>query len=317
MSNIDVVIMAAGKGTRMQSSMPKVLHRLGGRALLQHVIDTAKHIQARRMVVITGHGAEQGEFGGKRTEQDFVELNQLGVEMASLADNAALRKELRGLGVAVRRGHPRRRIGRDRVAQHVPRGALGRERGRTVQFWGDILLEDLALAQDAPADAVPVVWGYDAGHPFKEQCGRLRELGRAYLACCPDEEREILVESLRKSTNPEDKPANLEATVAGVRAFVAKHGYAIRDPQVEPKSSSTIAMPIFHDDRVLATIGLTYYRSAVSASTLDEVLVPSLREAREGIEASFRLLTSRRPASAIEDDMTDRAPAEREVVTPD
>ena len=59
--------------------------------------------------------------------------------------------------------------------------ALGRDRGRTVQFWGDILLEDLALAQDAPADAVPVVWGYDAGHPFKEQCGRLRELGRAYL----------------------------------------------------------------------------------------------------------------------------------------
>jgi hypothetical protein len=59
--------------------------------------------------------------------------------------------------------------------------ALGRDRGRTVQFWGDILLEDLALAQDAPADAVPVVWGYDAGHPFKEQCGRLRELGRTYL----------------------------------------------------------------------------------------------------------------------------------------
>jgi len=58
---------------------------------------------------------------------------------------------------------------------------LGRDRGRTVQFWGDILLEDLALAQDAPADAVPVVWGYDTGHPFKEQCGRLRELGRAYL----------------------------------------------------------------------------------------------------------------------------------------
>lgn len=59
--------------------------------------------------------------------------------------------------------------------------ALATARGRTPQFWGDILLEDLALAQDAPADAVPVVWGYDAGHPFKEQCGRLRELGRDYL----------------------------------------------------------------------------------------------------------------------------------------
>ena len=59
--------------------------------------------------------------------------------------------------------------------------ALGRDRRHIVQFWGDILLEDLALAQDAPADAVPVVWGYDAGHPFNEQCGRLRELGRTYL----------------------------------------------------------------------------------------------------------------------------------------
>jgi hypothetical protein len=53
--------------------------------------------------------------------------------------------------------------------------------GHTVQFWGDILLEDLALASDAPSGTVPVVWGYDAGHPFDAQCGRLRELGRTYL----------------------------------------------------------------------------------------------------------------------------------------
>ena len=59
--------------------------------------------------------------------------------------------------------------------------ALATERGHTPQFWGDILLEDLALAQDAPQDALPVVWGYDAGHPFQTQCGRLQELGRGYL----------------------------------------------------------------------------------------------------------------------------------------
>jgi hexosaminidase len=59
--------------------------------------------------------------------------------------------------------------------------ALATERGRTPQFWGDILLEDLALAQEAPQEALPVVWGYDAGHPFAKQCGRLQELGRAYL----------------------------------------------------------------------------------------------------------------------------------------
>lgn len=61
MAFVDVVVMAAGKGTRMKSSMPKVLHRLGGRALLQHVMDTAAQIHARRVVVITGHGAEQVE----------------------------------------------------------------------------------------------------------------------------------------------------------------------------------------------------------------------------------------------------------------
>ena len=55
---LDVVIMAAGKGTRMKSALPKVLHRLGGRALLQHVLDTASQLGARSAVVITGHGAQ-------------------------------------------------------------------------------------------------------------------------------------------------------------------------------------------------------------------------------------------------------------------
>lgn len=61
MAFVDVVVMAAGKGTRMKSSMPKVLHRLGGRALLQHVIDTAGQLKARKVVVITGHGADEVE----------------------------------------------------------------------------------------------------------------------------------------------------------------------------------------------------------------------------------------------------------------
>jgi len=60
---VDVVVMAAGKGTRMKSLRPKVLHRLGGRALAQHVIDTAVRLSARSVVVITGHGADQVETG--------------------------------------------------------------------------------------------------------------------------------------------------------------------------------------------------------------------------------------------------------------
>ena len=53
--------MAAGKGTRMKSALPKVLHRLGGRALLRHVIDCAALLSARQAVVITGHGAAEVE----------------------------------------------------------------------------------------------------------------------------------------------------------------------------------------------------------------------------------------------------------------
>jgi len=76
---VDVVIMAAGKGTRMKSRLPKVLHRLAGRALLQHVVDTAAVLDARRVVVITGHGATeveaalaQPERSGARFGLEFV-----------------------------------------------------------------------------------------------------------------------------------------------------------------------------------------------------------------------------------------------------
>ena len=58
---LDIVIMAAGKGTRMKSSRPKVLHTLAGRALLQHVLATAAGLGAQRLITITGHGAEQVE----------------------------------------------------------------------------------------------------------------------------------------------------------------------------------------------------------------------------------------------------------------
>ncbi|MFZ3129085.1 MAG: NTP transferase domain-containing protein, partial [Rhodoferax sp.] len=58
---VDVVIMAAGKGTRMKSRLPKVLHPLAGRPLLRHVLDTAGALQARKAVVITGHGAMEVE----------------------------------------------------------------------------------------------------------------------------------------------------------------------------------------------------------------------------------------------------------------
>ena len=58
---LDLVIMAAGKGTRMKSTRPKVLHRLAGRSLLQHVLDTAVQLAPDALVVVTGHGADEVE----------------------------------------------------------------------------------------------------------------------------------------------------------------------------------------------------------------------------------------------------------------
>ena len=61
MSPIDIVIMAAGKGTRMKSRTPKVLQKLAGRPLLGHVLALAQQLHARRAIVVTGHGAPEVE----------------------------------------------------------------------------------------------------------------------------------------------------------------------------------------------------------------------------------------------------------------
>ena len=77
--SLNVVIMAAGKGTRMKSALPKVLHRLAGATLLQHVLDASARLAAARTVVITGHGAEQVEAACAGSGAVFVrQLPQLG-----------------------------------------------------------------------------------------------------------------------------------------------------------------------------------------------------------------------------------------------
>ena len=70
-----VIILAAGKGTRMRSTLPKVLQPLAGRPLLGHVIDTAKKLNAKNIITIFGHG-------GHLVQQAFSEENVQWVEQA-------------------------------------------------------------------------------------------------------------------------------------------------------------------------------------------------------------------------------------------
>ena len=55
--SVDVVILAAGQGSRMKSNLPKVLHKVGGKAMVQHVIDAASHMVDVKTHVVIGHGA--------------------------------------------------------------------------------------------------------------------------------------------------------------------------------------------------------------------------------------------------------------------
>ena len=55
--SLQVVVLAAGQGKRMHSDLPKVVHPLAGRPLLAHVIDAARRLAPRRLVVVVGHGA--------------------------------------------------------------------------------------------------------------------------------------------------------------------------------------------------------------------------------------------------------------------
>ncbi|MDF1484551.1 bifunctional UDP-N-acetylglucosamine diphosphorylase/glucosamine-1-phosphate N-acetyltransferase GlmU [Ramlibacter sp. H39-3-26] len=100
---VDVVIMAAGKGTRMKSSVPKVLHRLAGRPMAAHVLAAAQALQPRRIVVVTGHGAEQTEAALAAAAAPGTDL-RFARQMPQLGTGHAVRQAaplLQGDGVVV------------------------------------------------------------------------------------------------------------------------------------------------------------------------------------------------------------------------
>ena len=84
MANLTAVILAAGKGTRMKSKLPKVLHKVGGHPMLEHVMDAAEAAGCHDNVVVIGHGAELvRELVGDRA-RIALQAEQLGTGHAVL-----------------------------------------------------------------------------------------------------------------------------------------------------------------------------------------------------------------------------------------
>lgn len=122
-----------------------------------------------------------------------------------------------------------------------------------------------------------------------------RALGRAFLASCTDA---VIEEMLARAPadgqdleSPRDRdPEKVRRMVRTIR----DRGYAMRDPNVEPKTSDTIAVPIFGRGGVQASIGLTYFRTATNAFGSRDDFVAALKRAAEGINAEVQRLTAHR-----------------------
>ncbi len=110
MATLHVVILAAGKGTRMRSERAKVLHPLAGRPLAQHVVDTARRLEPHGIVVVYGHGG------------DAVPAALAAPELAFVRQQPQL-----GTGHAVQQALPK-----------LPKG------GVTLVLYGDVPLVELA-----------------------------------------------------------------------------------------------------------------------------------------------------------------------------
>jgi IclR family mhp operon transcriptional activator len=117
-----------------------------------------------------------------------------------------------------------------------------------------------------------------------------RALGRAYIAFCPASERSLLLDMLAASKDPEDAAARNRDAALTQLAMIKRSGFADRSTMVEPKSSSTIAVPITLGRKVLATVGVTFFTSAIPKAAAIARYVPPLKEMAKNIQTSVVLL---------------------------
>ncbi len=119
-----------------------------------------------------------------------------------------------------------------------------------------------------------------------------KALGRAYLAFSEDSQIEAFARNAERGTGTEAEIASDREGLRSLVSTIRKMGYALRDIRVEPKNSNTLAVPIFLDGKVRATLGMTFFRSAVKSHKLVREYAGYLREASAEITADTERLKS-------------------------
>jgi len=114
-------------------------------------------------------------------------------------------------------------------------------------------------------------------------------LGRAYLAFTDPQEQDALIELLAHTSGDREQMTGGTDALRAMLADVRARGYALRDPRVRPESS-TIAVPVFEGPRVVATLGLTWFSSALRLEEAVERFLPPLQQGSAAITQAVRAL---------------------------
>ncbi|MBF4160254.1 bifunctional UDP-N-acetylglucosamine diphosphorylase/glucosamine-1-phosphate N-acetyltransferase GlmU [Nocardioides sp. CBS4Y-1] len=181
MHDLTVVVLAAGAGTRMKSRRPKVLHEIGGRSLIGHVLAAVEVAGPRQVVTVVGH-----------------EREQVAAHVTAVAPHAVLAVQEQQLGT----GH----------AVHVGLGAVSVERGTVLVAYGDTplltgeSLRDFVAEHEAAQRAVSVLSGV-VENPF------------GYGRILRDEDGEVL--GIREQKDTLGDEADIREINSGIMAFEA------------------------------------------------------------------------------------------------
>jgi bifunctional UDP-N-acetylglucosamine pyrophosphorylase / glucosamine-1-phosphate N-acetyltransferase len=187
---VHLVVLAAGKGTRMKSALPKVLHRAAGRPLIDHVLSSSRGLSPASIVIIIGHQTDKvrGHFAGRPDVQLAVQEPQLGTGHALLQAEPFLQGKT-GSVLLLSGDVPLLRASTVQalVSHHANRGAAATVLTATIDRpdgYGRIVRKDGAISaivehKDASAEERSIgeinsgVYVFDLGQLF----GALRRIG--------------------------------------------------------------------------------------------------------------------------------------------